>query len=248
MHLETVHRLSQLVAQQTTGFADDFDAGIPPIIRFQSVDDVERIADDIEAASSGGLTATRAEMVGVFYELALNAVEHSEWAAGYYVIREGSDSTVAGIGHTVGIADCGIGIPASLRRNLDFADVLNDADAYCPCYRVTHYRHRPTASGHRTGSRHECGEKLCGQLDHRFRRRLYRSVRRRRYDYTQPGRIKPPSGYGGSSHHIRPGVSDDDDHGQLVNAIRQNSAQLRGRRRASWNQRCVTPLTTAPSP
>ena len=129
MHLETVHRLSQLVAQQTTGFADDFDAGIPPIIRFQSVDDVERIADDIEAASGGGLTATLAEMVGVFYELALNAVEHSEWAAGYYVIREGSDSTVAGIGHTVGIADCGIGIPASLRRNLDFANVLNDADA-----------------------------------------------------------------------------------------------------------------------
>ena len=29
----------------------------------------------------------------------------------------------------VGVADCGIGIPASLRRNPDFSDALNDADA-----------------------------------------------------------------------------------------------------------------------
>ena len=58
----------------------------------------------------------------------MNAVEHSQWAAGYYVIRAGS-SVVGGIEHTVGIADCGIGIPASLRRNPAYADVLNDADA-----------------------------------------------------------------------------------------------------------------------
>ena len=31
--------------------------------------------------------------------------------------------------HTVGIADCGIGIPASLRQNPAFANALNDADA-----------------------------------------------------------------------------------------------------------------------
>lgn len=132
MHKETVHRLSRLVAQQpkfsVAGLAGDFDSGIPPITWFQSVDDVERIANNLELASGPGLTAALVEMVGVFYELALNAVEHSQRAAGYYVIRAGS-SIVDGVEHTVGIADCGIGIPASLRRNPAFADVLNDADA-----------------------------------------------------------------------------------------------------------------------
>ena len=132
MHRETVVRLSRLVAQQSkdsaAGLAGDFDSGIPPITRFESVDDVERIANDLELASGTGLTGVLVEMVGVFYELALNAVEHSEWAAGYYVIRAGSGGIVSTIEHTVGIADCGIGIPASLRRNATFADMLNDAD------------------------------------------------------------------------------------------------------------------------
>ena len=105
----------------------DIETGSPPITLFESVDDVERIANSLELSSGAGLSAALVEMVGVFYELALNAVEHSQWAVGYYVIRAGS--TFRGLEHTVGIADCGIGIPASLRRNPDFADVLNDADA-----------------------------------------------------------------------------------------------------------------------
>ena len=132
MHRETLRRLSRLVAQQAkdsaVGLAGDIDTEIPPITRFESVDDVERIANNLELASGAGLTATLVEMVGVFYELALNAVEHSQWAAGYYVTRSGS-RTVGGVEHTVGIADCGIGIPASLRQNPAFANVLNDADA-----------------------------------------------------------------------------------------------------------------------
>lgn len=132
MHRETVARLSRLVAQSkgsVAGLASDFDAGLPPITRFESIDDVERIANNLELASGAGLTATLVEMVGIFYELALNAVEHSEWAAGYYVIRAGNGDMVGGVEHTVGIADCGIGIPVSLRRNATFADVLDDADA-----------------------------------------------------------------------------------------------------------------------
>ena len=132
MHSETVVRLFRLVAQQgedsLPGFSGDFDAGIPPITRFQSVDDVEQIANNLGLASGRGLTGALVEMVGVFYELALNAVEHSQWAAGYYVIRAGSN-VVGGVKHTVGVADCGIGIPASLRQNAALADVLNDADA-----------------------------------------------------------------------------------------------------------------------
>ncbi len=132
MHSKTLRRLSRLVAQQAkdpvVGLPADIDTGIPPIMRFESVDDVEQIANNLELESGTGLTATLVEMVGVFYELALNAVEHSQWAAGYYVIRAGSN-IVGSVQHTVGIADCGIGIPASLRHNPVFADVLNDADA-----------------------------------------------------------------------------------------------------------------------
>lgn len=132
MHRETFRRLSRLAAQHPDDSAvaliDDIDTEIPPITRFESVDDVERIANNLELASGAGLTAALVEMVGVFYELALNAAEHSQWAAGYYVIRAGS-STDGGLEHTVGIADCGIGIPASLRRNPAFSNVLNDADA-----------------------------------------------------------------------------------------------------------------------
>ncbi|MXZ91246.1 MAG: hypothetical protein F4Z05_07190 [Chloroflexi bacterium] len=117
-----------LVENYDAGVAGDFDAGIPPITRFQSVDDVEQIANNLELASGLGLTGPLVEMVGVFYELALNAVEHSQWAGGYYVTR--ADNNIVGsVEHTVGIADCGIGIPASLRRNSAFADVLNDPDA-----------------------------------------------------------------------------------------------------------------------
>ena len=122
MHQETLERLCGLVKQQSEGYVEgftgDLDAGIPPITRFQSVDDVEQIANNLELESGPGLTGTLVEMVGVFYELALNAVEHSEWAAGYYIIRAHS-RIAGGIQHTVGIADCGIGIPDSLRRNVE---------------------------------------------------------------------------------------------------------------------------------
>ena len=132
MHRETLRRLSGLVEQHPKESAvelvDDIDTEIPPITRFESVDDVERIANNLELTPGAGLKAALVEMVGVFYELALNAVEHSQWAAGYYVIRAGS-SADGGVEHTVGIADCGIGIPASLRRNPALDNVLNDADA-----------------------------------------------------------------------------------------------------------------------
>lgn len=55
MHQETVHRLSLLVTQQAAGFGGDFDSGIPPITWFRNVDDVERIANDLELAAGTGL-------------------------------------------------------------------------------------------------------------------------------------------------------------------------------------------------
>ena len=149
MHQETVERLSGLVKQQSenhaAGFAGDFDAGIPPVTRFHSVGDVEQIANNLELASGPGLTGTLVEMVGVFYELALNAVEHSQWAAGYYVVR--ADSRIVGeVEHTVGVADCGIGIPNSLRRNHVYAGLVNDADAIA---RATELHVTGTGDAHR---------------------------------------------------------------------------------------------------
>jgi signal transduction histidine kinase len=102
---------------------------ILPITRFGSIDDVERLANDVELMPAVGPANVRDEMPGIFYELALNAVQHSQSAVGYYVILELSTDVAGEIVYAIGVADCGIGIPASLRENPDFEDILNDADA-----------------------------------------------------------------------------------------------------------------------
>lgn len=104
-------------------------AQILPPERFHSVDDVERIANDLELAAGRGPGGTHDEMYGIFYELALNAVQHSQSAAGCYAILEHSTDADGGVTHVLGVADCGIGILASLQQNPAFADVQNDADA-----------------------------------------------------------------------------------------------------------------------
>ena len=87
MHRETVLRLSRLVAQEAEG-AGGFDAGIPPVTRFESVDDVERIANNLELASGPGLTGTLVDMEGVFYELALK--RRGTLAMGSWLLRHPS--------------------------------------------------------------------------------------------------------------------------------------------------------------
>ena len=104
-------------------------AQILPPEQFHSVDDVERIANDLELAAGRGPGGTHDEMYGIFYELALNAVQHSQSAAGCYAILEHSTDADGGVTHVLGVADCGIGILASLQQNPAFADVQNDADA-----------------------------------------------------------------------------------------------------------------------
>ena len=104
-------------------------AQILPPEQFHSVDDVERIANDLELAAGHGPGGTHDEMYGVFYELALNAVQHSQSAVGCYAILEHSTDADGGVTHILGVADCGIGILASLQQNPAFADVQNDADA-----------------------------------------------------------------------------------------------------------------------
>lgn len=143
LHLDMARRLMRLVALRSSG--DDLselsgDPGLPggefgtvvqvlPLTRFGSVADVERIADDLELAVGHRPAGTHEEMYGVFYELALNAVQHSQSAMGRYVILERGADTRDGVAHVLGVADLGIGIPASLRRNPHFSHVQNDADA-----------------------------------------------------------------------------------------------------------------------
>lgn len=100
-----------------------------PLTRLGSVDAVERLANDLELAAFSGSMRTHEEMYGVFYELALNAVQHSESAVGCYaIVEQGVDAEGRAL-HLLGVADCGIGIRATLIRNPDFAHVANDADA-----------------------------------------------------------------------------------------------------------------------
>ena len=100
-----------------------------PVTHFGSVDDVERIANELELAAIAGPIFACDEMFGIFYELGLNAVQHSESAVGTYVISECEINPSGMIVHTLGVADCGIGIPTSLRRNPVHADVLDDTAA-----------------------------------------------------------------------------------------------------------------------
>ena len=143
-HLKAAQGLTELVALRGAGgdalpsldgsaglLGDEFGAVTPvlPLTRFGSVTDVERIANDLELAAVSGAVRTHEEMYGVFYELALNAVQHSESAVGCYAIVEQGVDADGRPTHLLGVADYGIGIRAALIGNPAFAAVANDADA-----------------------------------------------------------------------------------------------------------------------
>lgn len=100
-----------------------------PLTRFSSLDDVEHIANEVERSTGIGPVNIRNEISGVFYELALNAVQHSESAIGEYAVLQCAMAAQGEVIYAVGVADRGIGIPASLRRNPEYAYVESDTDA-----------------------------------------------------------------------------------------------------------------------
>ena len=100
-----------------------------PITRFDSIDDIERLANIMEISRVTGPSNVWSEMPGIFYELALNAVQHSMSAAGCYAILAYATVAPTGIVYAVGVADGGIGIPASLRRNLGLLHKTSDAES-----------------------------------------------------------------------------------------------------------------------
>ncbi len=141
-HLVMARRLTRLVKLQASNSAlcecrndagilgDGFASvkAVLPITRFDTVDDVERIANLLELAPGDGPANVRDEMPGIFYELALNAVQHAQSGMGCYAVAMYGTDVSQGIVYAVGVADCGIGIPASLRGNPDFAAIANDAE------------------------------------------------------------------------------------------------------------------------
>ena len=142
LHLIVAHKLSQLVSSLATDSLPSdticssgvtWDALVVtqelPITRFDSTDDIERLANIIKISRVTGPSNVWSEMPGIFYELALNAVQHSMSAAGCYAILAYATVAPTGIVYAVGVADGGIGIPASLRRNLGLLHKPSDAES-----------------------------------------------------------------------------------------------------------------------
>ena len=143
LHLIVAHKLSQLVSSlapdslpcEFRGSSDITDDALGvftqvlPITRFDSSDDVEHLANVIEITRVAGPSNVWSEMSGIFYELALNAVQHSMSAAGCYAVLAYTTVAPTGIVYAVGVADGGIGIPASLRRNLGSLHIRSDAES-----------------------------------------------------------------------------------------------------------------------
>ena len=143
LHLVVAHKLSHLVSSLATdsspceisgssGITDDalgVVTQVLPITRFDSIDDIEHLANVIEITHVRGPSNVWSEMSGIFHELALNAVQHSMSAAGCYVVLAYATVAPTGIVYVVGVADGGIGIPASLRQNPDLTHTLSDAES-----------------------------------------------------------------------------------------------------------------------
>ena len=142
LHLIVAHKLSQLVSSLATDSLPSdticssgvtWDALVVtqelPITRFDSTDDIERLANIIKISRVTGPSNVWSEMPGIFYELALNAVQHSMSAAECYAILAYATVAPTGIVYAVGVADGGIGIPASLRRNLGLLHKPSDAES-----------------------------------------------------------------------------------------------------------------------
>ena len=143
LHHVLARKLCQLVSSLATdsllcesrGSSDIIDDAhgvvtqVLPITRFDTTDEIEELANFIEITRAAGPSNVWNEMSGIFHELALNAVQHSMSAAGCYAVLAYATTEPAGIVYTVGVADCGIGIPASLRKNSDLSHIASDAES-----------------------------------------------------------------------------------------------------------------------
>ena len=110
---------------------DDLDVTILPITKFRTEQEANAIWEKASQALvdfNTGPSNTWHEIDGIFEELVLNAAQHSYSPAGSSATLECftfEDETV----FLVGVADAGIGIPKSLRKNPEHKPVLDDEAA-----------------------------------------------------------------------------------------------------------------------
>ena len=118
------------------GTGEDIDLAAPdfvllPVTRFSTEDEAgdiwEKVAQSLTAHSIGPSNVWP-DVDGIFAELALNAAQHSLSPLGCYATLECFTSGKE-IVYVVGLADFGIGIPSSLRKNPEHIHIANDNDA-----------------------------------------------------------------------------------------------------------------------
>ena len=103
---------------------------IVPCEYFGSEDDIEQLANQMEEdfqtvlARHGSLIET---CHTAFSEIATNVIYHAETGGGYVLAQQCNYRNGPMV--EIAVADCGIGIQASLQKNHKYAHILSDADA-----------------------------------------------------------------------------------------------------------------------
>ena len=137
-----IHRLTEelpdidpemewLMQSDGRGYMDLPDIAVLPTTRFRTEEEAnalwERTSQSLIDCNAGPSNICQ-EIDAIFEELALNAAQHSFSSVGCSATVEcfTSEDEIVFI---VGIADAGIGIPTSLRRNPEYESISDDEDA-----------------------------------------------------------------------------------------------------------------------
>lgn len=136
-------RLGELIGSSTlelelllrSDAPEEFEAITPkvllPATSFNTEADANRLWETVAAQlidDGVGPANALQEADAIFEELALNAAQHSLSPSGCSAIVECVLSD-GGVFYVIGVADAGIGIPSSLRKNRRYEQVANDDEA-----------------------------------------------------------------------------------------------------------------------
>ena len=103
---------------------------IVPCKYFASEDDIEQLANQMEEDFETVLPGRGSILETchtAFSEIATNVIYHAESGGGYVLAQQCNYRTGPMV--EIAVADCGIGIQASLQKNSKYAHILSDADA-----------------------------------------------------------------------------------------------------------------------
>jgi anti-sigma regulatory factor (Ser/Thr protein kinase) len=104
-------------------------AGFRPVQGFTCEADLDELAESLAMAATEAMAVTGRDRLAVsiaIAEIAKNVLDHAESGVGGFAIAQRSRSRKE---FEIAVADAGIGISGSLRKNLAYADVATDSDA-----------------------------------------------------------------------------------------------------------------------